>query len=325
MLSLERPFGIYLWYIFAKIWKKCMGYPIDQFHFIPGKTFLSSWSEVSSIILLYYIVIFLGQWIMKSFSPKKLNAISQIYNLFLSILSGFFLLLLFEQMFPVVWKHGIFYSICDSGSWTQQVVTIYYINYIVKYIELMDTVFLFLKKKPLKFLHCYHHGATVFLCFTQLIGHTSVSYVPIFLNLGVHVVMYYYYFLSARGIKVWWKQWVTRIQIIQFIFDLLFVYFATYTHFAYQYFSYFPVLGDCFGKEYAALIGCFLLSSYLFLFIGFYVATYTSKDKKTINSNLSNKNIHRKLSNMDFKDLSDKAAKSTSVNGIRMMTRSRKI
>lgn len=64
------------------------------------------------------------------------------------------------------------------------------------------------------------------------------------------------------------------LQIIQFVIDLGFVYFASYTYFTSTYFPFMPNAGTCAGEEFAAISGLVILSSYLVLFISFYFATY---------------------------------------------------
>ncbi|CBF73921.1 hypothetical protein AN8117.2 [Aspergillus nidulans FGSC A4] len=278
--SIERPFGIHLWPIFDKAFEAVMGYPASEFQFVEGKTPMSTFRETAIMLIVYYVTIFGGREVMRNRPAFKLNTLFMIHNFVLTAVSAILLALFVEQLVPTIWNHGIFYSICDHrGGWTQPLIVLYYLNYLNKYLEFLDTVFLFLKKKPLTFLHTYHHGATALLCYTQLIGLTAVQWVPITINLLVHVVMYWYYFQSARGIRIWWKKYITRLQIIQFVIDLVFVYFASYTYFASTYFPWAPNAGNCAGEEFAAFAGMGILTSYLVLFISFYIVTYNKAAK----------------------------------------------
>lgn len=64
--------------------------------------------------------------------------------------------------------------------------------------------------------------------------------------------------------------------------DLYCLTFAAYNHFIYKFVPQLPHLGDCAGSEYAALQGCGILTSYLFLFIAFYRKTYDKKASKQL-------------------------------------------
>ncbi|KDQ06920.1 hypothetical protein BOTBODRAFT_60325 [Botryobasidium botryosum FD-172 SS1] len=260
-----------------------------------GVTPLSTPSEVGTAIALYLAIIFSLREFMRGRDPIKLNTLFQIHNVYLTLGSGLLLVLMVEEIVPIVWKRGLFYGICGNDSWTPKLEFYYIINYYIKYLELLDTVFLALKKKPLAFLHVFHHSATALLCYVQLNGRTSVSWVPIVLNLTVHVFMYYYYYATAGGRRIWWKKYLTSMQITQFIIDLFVVYYATthlfltrnpaYSYIASMIFPDLPGQPSCAGSKEAAIFGCSLLTSYLFLFIDFYFRTYkpaSGKGKKVV-------------------------------------------
>ena len=88
----------------------------------------------------------------------------------------------------------------------------------------MDTIFFILRKKSsqLTFLHVYHHS-TMFLFWW-----VGAKFVPggsalsgAMVNCFVHVIMYSYYGFAAFGPKVqrflWWKKYLTILQLIQFL------------------------------------------------------------------------------------------------------------
>ncbi len=154
------------------------------------------------------------------------------------------------------------------------------------------------------------HVSTLVLCWTQLVDDTAAQWVPIGLNLGVHVLMYCYYALATIGQTVWWKRHLTTAQIVQFAVDVPACAAAlllrvrarpreralrdsdtlcarlTRTHAAgaaqvnaergWGWFG-----GDtlCRGTHRAAYVGIGLLAVYLVLFIQLYIDTYVTKTR----------------------------------------------
>jgi fatty acid elongase 3 len=249
--------------------------------YVPGETPLSTTPIVLLTLASYLAVVFGVQALMQNQKPHKLTFLFQAHNLFLSSGSLLLLVLMLEEMLPRIWQNGVYHTLCHQESWTTRMEFYYMINYSFKYLELVDTVFLAFKKKPLAFLHVFHHSATALLCYGQLNGRTSISWVVIGLNLAVHVLMYYYYYATAGGAKIWWKEYLTMMQITQFVVDLFVVYGGTYMHFAATYYDgILPHMGNCAGSEEAAIFGCVLLTSYLGLFINFYFQTYKKPQQR---------------------------------------------
>ncbi|KAM5244518.1 very long chain fatty acid elongase 3 isoform 2-T2 [Hipposideros larvatus] len=86
-----------------------------------------------------------------------------------------------------------------------------------KIIELGDTAFIVLRKRPLIFVHWYHHSTV--LVFTSFAYKNKVAAGGWFMtmNFGVHAVMYTYYTLKAARVEPprWFPRLITTLQILQ--------------------------------------------------------------------------------------------------------------
>merc|ERR1712228_1171959 len=254
-------------------------YYFTDFEYMIGVTPMSSLICPLIIVCLYCAGIPSLEYFMRDRKSPPLRYLIIIHNLFLALSSFFMAIFLISTILSyasIEYGQYTYSQIFCALNHNQQKGTLsflYYINYLLKYYELMDTVFLVLKHKSVNFLHGYHHPATLVLCWTQLIDSTGVQWVVIFLNLCVHSVMYSYYFVMAAKLHMFkphkWKMLVTLMQIGQFLIDLAACYYAAFQN---------RLHNACVGTSRAALIGGFILNSYLYLFFDFFDKAYNKKN-----------------------------------------------
>ncbi|KAL4076420.1 GNS1/SUR4 membrane protein [Scleroderma citrinum] len=245
--------------------------------YVQGETPLSTWPAVMSMTVTYLLVVLGTREIMKDRAPFKLTTLFRAHNLFLSVFSLILVVLLGEEVFSTWMKLGSYRVLCAEEAFTPRIEFYLVMAYLSRYYEFVDTIFLVLRKKPLTFLHVYHHSATVVMAFTQLNGRATACWVPALLNLGVHAIMYYYYFATAGGAKFWWKQHLTTLQIVQFILILAAAAFAAWNIVAYNWLPMVPHYGNCAGDLPIGLTGIAVIASYLLLFVNFFNQTYIKK------------------------------------------------
>jgi hypothetical protein len=95
-----------------------------------------------------------------------------------------------------------------------------------KPLELIDTVLLMLKRKPISTLHWTHHLLTMLYSWYAAMNQSNINthffLLFCFINLAVHAIMYGYYFLqSYTHIPKFISKCITGIQILQFIVGLI--------------------------------------------------------------------------------------------------------
>ncbi|XP_022230748.2 elongation of very long chain fatty acids protein F [Drosophila obscura] len=225
-------------------------------------------------VYLAFVLHYGPKW-MEHRKPYELKTVMQVYNAVQVVAN------------TIVFLYGLTNTYLQPGfSWTCQpfdktdtsprmmhVLCATYVYYMLKYLDLLDTVFIVLRKKnsQVSFLHVYHHAGMVFgvSIYMTFLGGSHATMLGI-INLLVHSVMYAYYYASSLGALrhiLWWKQRITQLQLAQFGYLTL-------------HFLLVIVRNPCRFPPFIAFIGFIQNIFMFFMFFDFYYKTYIRKQRQ---------------------------------------------
>lgn len=197
-----------------------------------GHPVVKGWPMVDSplptltVSVLYFLLTWKAKNIMKNRQPRQLRSVMVVYNLLMVT----FNLYVLHELLAAGWLNGYSFTCqpLDSTPRAYRMGRACYLVYISKLVELLDTLFFVLRCKfeLLTFLHVFHHGVMPINIWIGLKFSPggSATFGPM-LNVFVHTVMYVYYLLASLGPAyrkyLWWKRYMTVLQLTQFLVVML--------------------------------------------------------------------------------------------------------
>ncbi|XP_034116498.2 elongation of very long chain fatty acids protein F-like [Drosophila albomicans] len=238
------------------------------------------WPNATTIIVYLVFVLKLGPMLMANREPFKLRGVLKVYNIF-QIIFNTILLLWFSHL--IFWSEAypnlsciVMLPIDHELKNTERIIL--YLYFLNKILDLLDTVFFVLRKsyKQITLLHLIHHVYMPTAChfFIRLYGYGGHLFLTGTLNSFTHTVMYIYYYLSSQNpnIKksIWWKQYVTILQMVQFI--------LMFSHSVWT-----LMQKDCEVPFPLIFIVLFMSGLMLVMFTNFYIKSYFKKKTTKVN------------------------------------------
>ncbi|XP_063230381.1 very long chain fatty acid elongase AAEL008004-like [Bacillus rossius redtenbacheri] len=183
----------------------------------------SPWPVLAITLAYTHFCLRLGPRLMRDRQPFDVDRLIVAFDLFQILACGWMTVQGFYY-FP-----GRYKFFCEPIDYSNEEYSLYAVHlawlyYMLKILDLLDTVFFVLRKKTsqITFLHVYHHAIMIFT------GYIAVKYVGggHFILLGhlnsfVHTVMYTYYLITnirpEYKRSIWWKKHITQLQIAQFL------------------------------------------------------------------------------------------------------------
>ncbi|KAJ1352275.1 hypothetical protein KIN20_008573 [Parelaphostrongylus tenuis] len=259
----------------------------SEFDYERAKDYCASIENFSVKLAIAYVVsIFSIKFYMKDRKAYDLQIPLSIWNAILSVFSALGFFYTFSTFLSVARKHGFSHITTHiSEVYTDKTCGYWVFLWVLsKTPELIDTIFIVLRKRPLMFMHWYHHAFTSYYAIVNYWEENAHMIWLVWMNYGIHALMYGYYFLRAIRVNVSPKvaQTITTMQMIQMTIAILaqlhvgILAFTTTGPYAVTFRGWF--------------IGMFMLTTYLALWIRFYnISYYNNGGKKYVahmNSNV---------------------------------------
>lgn len=246
--------------------------PVPAQKFFYGHRITTVWLSI-----VYVAAVFGGQHLMRSKTEFRLRNALVVWNAALALFSIVGTLRSLPELAHVVAYKGFGYSVCipsffedDSvaGFWTVMFA-------MSKVPELLDTAFIVLRKRPLIFLHWYHHITVLMYTWYAVSCVIGTGRWFITMNYIVHSVMYSYYAFRAKGIRIpkFVSMVITALQILQMVIG------CVVNGVAYK-IRFIDGIEACRISSTDVLSSLLLYASYLYLFASFFRESYFKKSSR---------------------------------------------
>ncbi|XP_035683562.1 elongation of very long chain fatty acids protein 6-like [Branchiostoma floridae] len=222
----------------------------------------------------YVLLVFGGRRLMRAREPFRLRLPLVLWNLAMALFSTVGALRYVPPLLYTVRHQGFLRSVCEQH-YTRPVTGLWSALYIFsKLVEFGDTSFIVLRKRPLIFLHWYHHVLTCIYSWYGLAHLVAPARYYGAMNFCIHSLMYSYYAVRAAGFRLpkGLSMVITLLQIVQMVAGLL---IAVVAHLAFR-------AGEpCDWSLFDSLLTGLMYGSYFFLFVNFFHKSYVSRSSRS--------------------------------------------
>ena len=224
------------------------------------------------VVLAYLAFVAAGPFVMEHRPPMRAKRALFLWNGALSLFSFCGSI----RTVPVLYSYVMSTSMADiicrpTAVWIDTGPTGLWVMLFVgsKFPELVDTAFLVVRKKPVPFLHWFHHATTLLYSWHACAHPTNYVLSFVTMNYCVHSVMYAYYALMIIEKKPAWFSpfFITVAQISQMLAGTCIQLSAAYWYFNPR---------QCNVDGYNILCGGLMYTVYLYLFVQFACTRYFS-------------------------------------------------